>query len=81
MFYFINLLISENDNSVISAVKRICVRNKVAAIVSVEHALDFSDNGRNVPESFDDEYEHPYNILIADQRSRDNHTYVTIKAN
>lgn len=77
----INLLISENDNPVISAVTRIGVRNKVTALVSVEHASTSLDNGSNVSENVDDDYEHPYNTLIADNRAKDDHTYVTIKGN
>ncbi|XP_076088121.1 uncharacterized protein LOC143058490 [Mytilus galloprovincialis] len=70
-----------NDNPVISAVTRIGVRNKVTALVSVEHASISLDNGSNVSENVDDDYEHPYNTLSADNRAKDDHTYVTIKGN
>ncbi|CAG2188168.1 unnamed protein product [Mytilus edulis] len=71
----------ENNNPVILAVTRIGVRNKVTAMVSVEHASTSLDNGSNVSENVDDEYEHPYNTLIADNRAKDELTYVTIKWN
>ncbi|CAC5423604.1 unnamed protein product [Mytilus coruscus] len=69
----------ENDNLDISTVETPVVENSGIVLVNEEPSSASSDHDRNASENLDDGYERPYNTLLANYQTKDNHVYLTIK--
>ncbi|VDI54072.1 Hypothetical predicted protein [Mytilus galloprovincialis] len=69
----------ENNNPITSTVERAVVENRDMALISTRHSPRSSDNDINVSVDLDDDYEHAYNTLVANNPDEDTHVYLTPK--
>lgn len=81
MYYTVILPFPENDNQVISTDETSVMENTGIVPVNEKRLSASSDQDPNTSENVDDGYERPYNTLLANYQTEDDHVYLTFNNN